>query len=198
MVSRYLSVPLPEVINGVHYFTSGHLGSQHSNANAVYGYSEPAKPRWQEDRFTMQDVGALERFGIDPTKPVPLGVVMQADPYGYPIDGFTNGYTTKLPPPADPVAAEKTPKSYNVLGVVAKSDGAGVVNSVPGDAPIDFDPVDAVNGWTYGENSLGTGATVRAKLSEATKKLQVLTELARQTGGTISAADLERILYGGA
>lgn len=138
MDSKAYSVPLRSQVPGVHHFSTTFLGSELTNANAVYGFVQRAKPRWQETSREYQDVGAMERFGIDPTKPVPLGVTVTADPYGYPIDGWTTGYTVKLPPPADPVAAQRTPKSFNVIGVVERGNGSNVAPSVvPGDTPIE-------------------------------------------------------------
>ena len=152
---------LAPAIRGVH-IDRENFGSEASNYNATYGYLQHPKPRHQDVRFEYHDAGAMERFGIDPTKPVPLGVTVTADPYGYPLDGFTTGYTIKLPPPADLVAAQNTPKSFNIPSVVARSDGSDFVPAIPGDRPIDYVNQRYANqagtpggppAWTYGPES---------------------------------------------
>jgi hypothetical protein len=114
-----------------------------SNNNAVYGYETHVKPRWQQKSFEYQDPAALEKFGLDPLHGHQSGVVNQADSYGYPVDGYTTGYTVKLPPPADLAAAERTPRSFNIPQVVEACDGVTSTNPVPGDNPVDW-----IN-WVY-------------------------------------------------
>lgn len=120
-------------------------GSEGSNNNARYGYTQWAKPRWEQMYYKYQDAAALERFGIDPMRPAP-GVVMMANPYGYPIDGYTTGYTMKLPPPAEFELAARTPRSSNMPSVIETSDGTTGMSVLPGDSPVDY-----VNDWQYGD-----------------------------------------------
>lgn len=186
--ARYVSVPLPEAVARVHYDITSHLGSEQNNANAVIGWSEAPKARWQTVYKLYQDAAAMERFGFAPGMPVPAGVVTQGDPYGYPIDQYTTGYTTKLPPPADPVAAQNTPKSFNVPSVVARGSGSDSVSDQPGDNPYDF-----VESWTYGD---ATQQGQREQAATATDRLRALQAVMQQTQGTVPKEDLERILYG--
>lgn len=188
MDARYVSVPLPEAVRTVHFDITRHLGSEQNNANAVIGWSEAPKARWQTVYKMYQDVGAMERFGIAPGQPVPAGVVTQGDAYGYPVDQYTTGYTTKLPPPADPVAAQNTPKSFNVPSVIARGNGGDAISDQPGDNPYDF-----VNEWTYGD---AEQQIQRNQVGDATDRLRALQAVMQQTGGTVPKEDLERILYG--
>lgn len=175
MDSKVYSSPLARATVGVHLDTTTFLGSDRSNANATYGYVEHKKPRWTQQVREYEDAAALERFGIDPTKPVPLGVTVTSDPYGYPIDGYTTGYTIKLPPPADPVAAQRTPKSFNLPQVVSR--GSGDETMAPPPLPANEivvgpgqDPVDAME-WTYEADS---GMQKTAQLIKTGKELEDL------------------------
>jgi hypothetical protein len=149
--------PLAHGTWGVHYETSQHFGSQATNHNAVYGYVYPIKHRFEDTMFRFQDPAALERFGIDPTRPVPLGVTVTADPYGFPLQGFTTGYTTKLPPPAlDIATASRLPQSFNQIGFASSSNGNGGTSTVPSDEPVSFANsfADPTRGqWQYGSQA---------------------------------------------
>lgn len=123
-------------------------GSESNNQNALYGYVSQAKPRWEQTAYTYQDAAALERFGIDATRPAGQGVVMGGDGYGYPVDGYTTGYTVKLPPPANFDLAQKIPLSFNMPSVVEASDGTDTIPNIPGDNPVDY-----VNWWQYGDRT---------------------------------------------
>ncbi|MGI9142731.1 MAG: hypothetical protein ACR2IJ_06025 [Fluviibacter sp.] len=155
------STPLPGAVVGVHYDQSPSWGSQGSNENAAYGYIQPIKKRWTQQVREYDDPAALERFGIDPTKRTPQGVVTMADPFGFPVDGYTTGYTVKLPPPANFAAAEQTPRSFNGIGVVESGNGSDVgpppvpdgvdVGGGVGYEPTNFRIGD--QGWSYGDAS---------------------------------------------
>jgi hypothetical protein len=119
-------------------------GSESNNSNAEISWFEAPKPRWQQIRAIHTDIAALERFGVDPTRPAGAGVVMQANTYGYPIEGYTTGYTFKLPPPANFEGAVRTPRSGNIPSVVEASDGTDGVPTVSGDTPVDH-----IEQWPY-------------------------------------------------
>lgn len=178
MDSKLFSTPLPKAVQGVH-LDGAFWGSESNNDNATYGYVEHRKPRWQEYKRQYQDPAAMERFGIDPTRPVPLGVTVTADPYGYPIDGYTTGYTVKLPPPADIVAAQRTPKSFNVPAIVGRGDGSDemppppVPDSEESTGP-GFDPANGPD-WKYGPSS---GMSQTADMVALAKKLQDIVQRA--------------------
>jgi len=123
MDARYTAVPLAAAIPGVHFdvWHGGSVGL--SNSNAVYGTIEHVKPRHQVLGETHQDVAALEKFGLHPLGCTSSQLVNQADNYGYPIMGYTTGYTTKLPPPANFEAAIRTPRSSNYPQLVSSSNG---------------------------------------------------------------------------
>ena len=179
--------PLPGCIEGVHFDTATGLGSQQNNTNAIYGYMTHKKPRWTNRTREFVDLAALERHGIDPTKPVPAGVIVSADPYGYPIDGFTTGYTTKLPPPADPVVAINTPKSFNVPAVVQSSNGSGGDSGEPiddqtgqlGTQPL-LNPAGTL-GNSYGSDAT-RGAATQASAITSNAAAATRTALQRATG----------------
>jgi hypothetical protein len=190
MDSRLFSRPLAPAIFGVHLDYATFLGSDLSNANAAYGYVEHKKPRWTQLAREYQDVGALERFGIDPTKPVPLGVTVTADPYGYPIDGYTTGYTTKLPPPADMVAAQRTPRSFNVPAIVQSGNGMETIGTPP--VPPDEqstgpgkEPVEDTSRWGYGDKS---GMKSTAELAALARDMQNLVNRAGVDPATAAQA----------
>jgi hypothetical protein len=130
--------------------------------NPAFGYSERPKHRWRLDATRYQDIAALERFGVDPLKPAGHGIVMNANSYGYQIDGFTTGYTVKLPPPADPVAAQRTPRSGNQPAIIGVSDGSDepAVGTVPSDEPSAI--------W---ENPAQAAVTRAANIKEGRSKL---------------------------
>jgi hypothetical protein len=178
--------PLSTQIEGVHYDQTPYLGSQHSNQNAVYGYIRETKPRWTNTSRQFNDLAALERHGIDPTRPVPAGVVVMADPYGYPVDGFTTGYTTKLPPPSDLQVAQNTPKSFNVPSVVQRGDGGGSTSGVPGDQPTD-NPAE----YKYGE---AAQQATQLAAQNAGKRAALITELVRASHGTLTKEHIGRLM----
>lgn len=160
MESHVFSTPLPGAVVGVHYDSSPSWGAQANNYNAAYGYIEPVKKRWTQRTRMYEDPAALERFGIDPTKRPPTGVVVMADPYGFPVDGYTTGYTVKLPPPVNFEAVAQTPKSFNMIGIVERGNGTdsappplpeGEEVIGPGYEPINFRIGD--KGWNYGDKS---------------------------------------------
>lgn len=102
--------------------------------NIPIGYIEHRKPRWQVLKYKYEDPGALERFGIDPRNPAQGGMIMSANSYGYPLQGFTTGYSVKMPPSNIGMeAASQVPRSGLDMTVVGISNGA---------TP---DPVDVVN-----------------------------------------------------
>ncbi len=172
MDCHVFSTPLPLATPGVHLDTASFLGSERSNLNAAYGYIEHRKPRWTQRVREYQDIGAIEKFGIDPTKPTPLGVTVMADPYGFPIDGYTTGYTMKLPPPADMEVAKRTPRSFNSLSVIAQSDGSETSFVPPG---LNMDNPDAT--WNYGNKTLGMDS-----LQAYTRAAQQIRQIARNAG----------------
>lgn len=177
--------PLATRIEGVHYDQSPYLGSEQSNANAVYGYMVETKPRWTNVTREFNDLAAMERHGIDPTRPVPAGVVVMADPYGFPIDGFTTGYTTKLPPPADPITAQNTPKSFNVISVVEKSNGSGTTSGIGSDEPVNNEA------YAYGD---AAGRATQMQGRNAAQKAALITSLVRESRGTLSKATVAQLL----
>lgn len=120
-------------------------GSEANNKHAKYGYWEHAKPRWQQIGFEYHDMAALAKFGIDPRRPPGGGIIMSANHYGFPQMGYTTGYTTKLPPPANFEVARRTPLSSNSPSIVEASDGTNAVPTIPSD-----DPVNYINTWKYG------------------------------------------------
>lgn len=138
MDTYYHPVPLGPTTEPVHvHYAMG--GSEFlSNDNALYGYIEHLKPRWQTLYGRYQDAAALDRFGYDPLHPPGPGVTLQADSYGYPEDGWTTGYTTKLPPPADFAESQQTPASFNTMQIVSAGNGQMSTDAVPGDNPIDY------------------------------------------------------------
>ena len=175
MDSHVFSRTLAPATYGVHVDRAQFLGSNKTNANAAYGYIEHVKRRWTQQVREYEDAGALDRFGIDPTKPVPLGVTVTADPYGYPIDGYTTGYTVKLPPPADIVAAQNTPKSFNVPAIVQRGNGDETMAPPPlpeGETVVgpDQEPANTA-GWQYGQNS---GMKSTAELAKLARDMQDL------------------------
>lgn len=125
--------------------------------NQAFGAIEAPKPRWSVPSIFYQDVAALERFGVDPLNPPSgRGAVLSANSYGYPIDGYTTGYTVKLPPSgADPQVAQRTPISGNQPTVVASSNGedASPLLGIPSDEPVadQIAGVDWSNPWRRGE-----------------------------------------------
>jgi hypothetical protein len=110
--------------------------------HTAFGYANTPKYRWQRRTTLYQDIAALERFGIDPTRPAGPGIITQANSYGYAIDGFTTGYTVKLPPPADPQAAQRTPRSGLAPSIVASSETSTepVAAPAPSTEPAEQDP----------------------------------------------------------
>ena len=133
--------------------------------NLAIGYFQYTKPYWQQEGYTYQDVGALERFGIDPMKPAGGGVIMQANAYGYPVDGYTTGYTMKLPPPANMQLAQQIPRSFNTLQVIDSGDGIDDALPTAGD-----NPVDAVNWWQGRSKEEQTEMDLRRQLAELHKR----------------------------
>ena len=138
MDSYISNVPLPQTTYTVHRWNQGGGNEFISNSNAVYGYVTHVKPRWQQTAFEYQDPAALEKFGLDPLHGHQSGVVNQCDSYGYPVDGYTTGYTMKLPPPVDFAAAEMTPRTGNEMQIVEASDGSSAVPPEVGDNPVDW------------------------------------------------------------
>ncbi len=125
--------------------------------NPAFGASEAPKRQWSIPSIVYQDVAALERFGVDPLAPPSgRGVVLSANSYGYPIDGYTTGYTVKLPPSgADITVAQQTPISGNQPSVVMSSAGGdgSPITGVPSDEPVadQIAGVDWSNPWKRGE-----------------------------------------------
>lgn len=144
--------------------------------NIKQGYRENKKGRWQQMGYQYQDVGALDTFGVLPMKPPGPGVVMTSDGYGYPVDGYTTGYTTKLPPPANLETALKLPRGSNQISVVAASDGYDGVSPIPSS-----DPVNYVNWWRYGD------AAQQAEL-EQIRAIQAASRVYRKAGVSGAAA----------
>jgi hypothetical protein len=180
--------PLHTQIEGVHYDQSPYLGSEQSNANAVYGYMVETKPRWTNVTREFNDLAAMERHGIDPTRPVPAGVIVMADPYGFAVDGFTTGYTTKLPPPADPVAAQNTPKSFNVMSVVERGNGGGTTSGIGNDEPVNSPS------YAYGTDPEVAGGRTQAAGRSAAQKAALVTALVRESRGSLSKSTVEQLL----
>jgi hypothetical protein len=125
--------------------------------NPAFGAREAPKRNWATSSTTYQDIAALERFGVDPLAP-PTGknVVLASTSYGYPIDGYTTGYTVKLPPSgADITVASKVPISGLQPSVVASSAGGegAPITGVPSDEPVadQIAGVDWSNPWRRGE-----------------------------------------------
>ena len=105
--------------------------------NIPIGYIEHRKPRWQVLKYSYEDPGAMERFGIDPRNPAQGGMIMSANSYGYPLEGFTTGYSVKLPPSNIGIqAASQVPRSGLDMTVVGVSDG---------NTPFPQDPVGDLN-----------------------------------------------------
>lgn len=181
MDSHVFNTPLPGAVVGVHYDESPSWGVQANNFNAAYGYLEPVKKRWTQSMREYDDPAALERFGIDPTKRPPPGVVVMADPYGFPMDSYTTGYTVKLPPPiSDPALVEQTPRSFNTIGVVESGNGSDAApppipdNTDEPPSGISYDPVNfriGDKGWDYGAQS---GMAQTAAMIKFGKELQDL------------------------
>lgn len=121
-------------------------GSEANNDHACYGFWERPKHRWEQLAYEYHDIGALAKFGIDPRRPPGGGIIMSANHYGFPQMGFTTGYTTKLPPPANFAVASQTPASGNTPAIIEASDGTNAVPSIPSD-----DPVQYINMWKYGD-----------------------------------------------
>ena len=138
MDTYYWPFPLPPATYPVHVQVQAGGSEFLSNDNSVYGYIEHLKPRWEIIHSVYQDAGALDRFGYDPTHPPGPGVTLQSDGYGYPEDGWTTGYTTKLPPPADFAVAQQTPASFNTMQIVSAGNGQMSTEDIPGDNPVDF------------------------------------------------------------
>lgn len=79
--------------------------------NPAFGYTESKRRRWHNEKERFQDIAALNKFGLDPRSKKTIGIITQATGYGFPIDGYTTGFTSKLPPPAYPTIASQIPRS---------------------------------------------------------------------------------------
>lgn len=124
----YTPVPIHPVF-GLHEWTQS-WGSE--SRNIPIGYIENRKPRWQILKYSYEDPGALERFGVDPAHPAQGGVIMTADSYGYPLQGYTTGYSRKMPPSNIGMeAASQIPRSGMEMTVVGLSDGSGPPDQTP-------------------------------------------------------------------
>lgn len=135
-----VSVPLRPTSSVHHAIQS--WGSE--SANIPFGYYERPKPRWQQIAHGYQDAAALDRFGIDPTRPAGPNIIMNANAYGVPIDGFTTGYSVKLPPANIGIQNASTiPRSGNQPVTVGNDNGTGTA----------VDPVNELNAATYGASS---------------------------------------------
>lgn len=151
-----------------HYNEVATWGSEANNDHACYGYWEHAKPRWEQISYEYHDMGALDKFGIDPRRPPGAGIIMSANSYGFPQMGYTTGYTTKLPAPANFEVASHTPVSSNTPSIIEASDGTNAVPSIPSD-----DPVEYINMWKYGDETQQRNAdNVRSVQDKARLKRQ--------------------------
>ena len=91
--------------------------------NIPIGYITNRKPRWQIVSYQYQDVGAMEKFGVHPGDNTG-DIIMTAGHYGFPLQGFTTGYTTKLPPTNIGMqAASQVPRSGVSMSTVAVGGG---------------------------------------------------------------------------
>lgn len=79
--------------------------------NRAFGYTDYTRHRYSHTKSHFQDIAALDKFGLDPRSKSTTGIITQATGYGFPIDGYTTGYTVKLPPPAYPSIASQIPRS---------------------------------------------------------------------------------------
>lgn len=178
-MEAYVSIPT----GNSNAYTSQMWGSEGNQYNAKIGYLQNRKPRWEQISIKYKDIAALNKFGIDPTRPPGGGIIMQANSYGYPLDGYTTGYTYKLPPPADFEVASRVPLSFNQPAIIEASDGTSAVPAIPSDDPVQF-----VNLWRYGDpEQQATVDRVRRLQHEARDKKMATVRKSAASGYTDSA-----------
>lgn len=182
-----------------------HIGQQtwgSESYNIPIGYIQNRKPRWQMINQVYTDPAALDRFGIDPNHPA-AGVIMSANSYGYPLDGFTTGYMSKLPPSVIPEEmAKQIPRSGLQPAVVGAEGGVDI--SGPSPDPNASDPSDPnpnaadavaqVNKYVRLGNEIGAGNLAPPPPPPTTKKktpeqLQEEADKSRRKSNASSVAD---------